>query len=216
MEINAQQSAKAAKFSIGLGLFDYINPILYAITSTTITIHMRGVMLPAIFVIFVIGTVISLIFGLAIPTVKLIVGLGLMQFKMPVNLVFFVNSGIFLSGLMLFYTTFSLSLSVLLGMATVLLCLLGLIYHKNRRFNTVAVLTGAFGYAMIYAGMIAYSLKNSLISSVILYAAAIFLFVFLCLIGIKANLKDARVHWVIEISNVLCQLCVAVATLMAF
>ena len=32
-------------------------------------------------------------------------------------------------------------------------------------------------------------------------------------VGILANLKNAKVHWVIEISNVVCQCSVAVATL---
>ena len=39
------------------------------------------------------------------------------------------------------------------------------------------------------------------------------LFVMLCGIGIKANLKDPKVHWVIEASNVVCQMLVAAATL---
>ena len=42
------------------------------------------------------------------------------------------------------------------------------------------------------------------------------LFAFLCLVGILANLKDAKVHWVIEISNVICQLSVAVAAILLF
>ncbi len=39
------------------------------------------------------------------------------------------------------------------------------------------------------------------------------LFIMLCGIGIKANLKDPKIHWVIEASNVVCQMLVAVATL---
>ena len=80
-------------FSVGLGLFDYINPILYGITVTTILKHMHGVMPSGLFWLFLCGSVISLVFGLSIPTVKLIVGLGRMQFKMPVNLVSYVNKG---------------------------------------------------------------------------------------------------------------------------
>ena len=55
-------------------------------------------------------------------------------------------------------------------------------------------------------------LKKSSNGSVI----AILLFVMLCGIGIKADLKNPKVHWVIEISNVLCQLLVAIATLILF
>jgi hypothetical protein len=53
-----------------------------------------------------------------------------------------------------------------------------------------------------------------MIVPVIMYAAAVLLFVMLCGIGIKANLKDSKVHWVIEISNVLCQFLVVFATIL--
>jgi len=42
------------------------------------------------------------------------------------------------------------------------------------------------------------------------------LFIMLCGIGIKADLKNPKVHWVIEISNVVCQGLVAVATVLLF
>ena len=51
---------------------------------------------------------------------------------------------------------------------------------------------------------------------VVLYALAILLFVMLCGIGIRADLKNPKVHWVIEASNVLCQLLVAVGTVTLF
>lgn len=38
----------------------------------------------------------------------------------------------------------------------------------------------------------------------------------LCGIGIKVNLKNPKVHWVIEISNVVCQLLVAIGTVFLF
>ena len=38
----------------------------------------------------------------------------------------------------------------------------------------------------------------------------------LCGIGIKANLKNPKVHWVIEISNVICQGLVALGTFLLF
>ena len=35
-------------------------------------------------------------------------------------------------------------------------------------------------------------------------------------IGLKANLKDARVHWILEISNIICQSSVAAGTILLF
>ena len=88
---------KFNKFSVPLGLLDYINPIFYTVTTTTIITNLEMKMGFKVF--FIIGMIISLIFGYTIPTIKILVGLGKIKFKMPVNLVFFVNFGIFISGL---------------------------------------------------------------------------------------------------------------------
>ena len=200
-------------FSVALGLFDYINPIFYGITAITIMIKLFGIMSVPIYTLFAVGAVISLLFGLSIPTVKLIVGLGKMQFKMPVNLVSFVNTGILFSGIALISHVVGVKP---LTLAVVLLFsagIIGFLWHKTGKFNTVAVLIGAVGYLMIYASMITLSIRNGAILPIILYALAICLFVFLCLVGILSDLKNAKVHWAIEISNVVCQFSVALATL---
>ena len=210
------ESGIIGNFSVALGLFDYINPILYSITVFTIMGKMLGVMSTPTFVIFTLGAVISLIFGLSIPTVKLIVGLGKMQFKMPVNLVSYVNTGILLSGIALASHVISLRpisfVFILLAFAAVIFFL----WKKTGKFNTVAVLIGAVGYLMIYASLITLSVRSGMTMPIILYAFAICLFVFLCLVGILSDLKNAKVHWAIEISNVVCQFSVALATVILF
>ena len=90
-----------SRFSVPLGLLDYINPILYSITMVTITGKLFSEMGHPINVIFLIGAIISVFFGLIIPTGKVLVGLGIIKFRMPVSLVFSVNTGILISGLML-------------------------------------------------------------------------------------------------------------------
>lgn len=204
------------KFSVGLGLFDYINPILYSITSITVLSHMRGVMAAPLFWLYVAGAALSLVFGFTIPTVKLIVGLGKMQFKMPVNLVSYVNTGILLSGIALSSHVVGVTPKTLALILLAAAAVIGFLWYKTGKFNTVAVLIGAVGYLMIYVSLIALSRRAGLTVPIVLYALAICLFVFLVLVGILANLKNARVHWVIEISNVLCQLSVAVGTLILF
>ena len=59
-------------FSVALGLFDYINPIFYGVTVITILIKMFGIMSVPTYILFAVGAVISLIFGLSIPTVKIV------------------------------------------------------------------------------------------------------------------------------------------------
>ena len=204
------------KFSVPLGLLDYINPIFYSITIITIIKNIYNLLDSPYNIILVIGAVISIIFGFIIPTGKVIVGLGLIKFRMPVSLVFTVNTGILLSGLMLFKYEFNISLIILLIILSIIIILLFLTYNKSKKINTIAVLTGAFGYLLIYSSLIKYSIELELIIPIICYITAILLFIMLCGIGIKANLKDPKVHWILEISNVLCQFLVALGTLILF
>ena len=203
-------------FSVPLGLVDYINPILYAITTYTIFINMKGVMKTPFYELFIIGICISLLFGLIIPTGKLIVGLGIIKFRMPVILVFLVNSGILLSGLILFQTITHIKLALFLVIILLSLLILFMIYLKNKKLNTIAVLIGAIGYLLIYTSLILKSIISNNFIPIIFYIVAISLFIILCIIGIKANLKDYKVHWIIEISNIICQLSVAIGTLLLF
>ena len=212
MTSKENESGIIGHFSVALGLFDYINPIFYGVTVITILIKMFGVMSVPTYILFAVGAVISLIFGLSIPTVKLIVGLGKMQFKMPVNLVSFVNTGILLSGIALVSHAVGIKPLTLIIVLPCAAGIIGFLWYKTGKFNTVAVLIGAVGYLMIYASLITLSIRNGVILPIILYALAICLFVFLCLVGILSNLKNAKVHWVIEISNVVCQFSVALAT----
>ena len=212
MNKKENDSRVIGNFSVALGLFDYINPIFYGITVITIMVKLFGDMSTPNFILFAAGAVLSLLFGLSIPTVKLIVGLGKMQFKMPVNLVSFVNTGILLSGIALVSHVVGIRPLTLMIALICAAGVIGFLWYKTGKFNTVAVLIGAVGYLMIYASMITRSIRNGVTLPIILYALAICLFVFLCFIGICSNLKKAKVHWVIEISNVICQFSVALAT----
>ena len=204
---------KYNKFSVPL---DYINPILYTITIVTIIRNTRETMGSPYHTLLIIGAVLSIFFGFVIPTGKVIVGLGIIKFVMPVILVFLVNTGILISGLMLFHCVMKPDPIIFFGLTGVIAALLILIYFKSKKFNTAAVLTGAAGYLLIYTSLITLSIQKGSVLPVILYALAILLFVMLCGIGIKANLYDPKVHWIIEISNVMCQLFAALGTVLLF
>ena len=211
-----EKKDKVNNFSLALGLFDFINPIFYCVTSITIIKNFYSLMDKPLFVLMSLGQMFSMIFGLSIPTVKCMVGLGKMKFKMPVNLVFYVNTGIFITGLCLFTFVFNMSLWIMLLIINIALLSLFIIYKKGKKFNTVAVLIGMVGYLLIYSSLIFIAIISNHQLSIVMYAVAILLFLFLVLVGIKANLKDARVHWVIEISNVICQGLVALSTILLF
>lgn len=201
-------------FSVPLGLLDYINPIFYTITIITIINNIN--LVNSYKIIMIIGSIISILFGFIIPTGKVIVGLGIIKFKMPVSLVFLVNLGILLSGLMLFKYIMNIHYVLLLIISLLIFSFLFLIYKKSSKVNTIAVLTGAFGYLLIYISLILLSIKTKNIIPTLCYLLAIILFLMLCGIGIKSNLKDPKVHWKIEISNVICQGLVALGTIVLF
>ena len=207
---------KFTTFSVPLGLLDYVNPILYTVTMVTIIRNLYSEMESPFNTILLTGAVISIFFGLVIPTGKVIVGLGIIKFRMPVSLVFCVNTGILISGLMLLKYVMELNTAVMAMMTAVIVVLLILIYSKNKKINTAAVLTGAAGYLLIYTSLITLSVRTGKTVPVIMYGTAIMLFLMLVGIGIKADLKNPKVHWVIEISNVICQLLVAIATVVLF
>ena len=77
-------------------------------------------------------------------------------------------------------------------------------------------MTGAIGYILLYVSLIILSVEKKVMLPVLFYALAILFFFMLCGIGIKADLKNPKVHWVIEISNVMCQFLVAVGTVILF
>ena len=207
---------KLNRFSVSLGLLDYVNPIFYAITIYTIISNIYPLLQAPYNYILLIGAIISLFFGFIIPTGKVLVGLGIIKFRMPVSLVFCVNSGILLSGLMLLKYVMNISLTTLIVIAAFIIITLIWIYLKSKKINTIAVLTWAFWYLLMYISLITLAIKNNIVLPVILYGIAILLFVMLCGIGIKADLKNPKVHWVIEISNVVCQGLVAFATIILF
>ena len=210
------ENKKFNKFSVPLGLLDYGNPVCYTITMVTLIKNTYGLMDRPYNTIMLIGAVISIFFGLVIPTGKVIVGLGIIEFRMPVSLVACVNTGILISGLMLLKHVFDLSPWILVIVFLAIAGMLYKIYSKSKKINTIAVMTGAFGYVLLYISLIAMSVRKGVMLPVLFYAMAVVFFLMLCGIGIKADLKDPKVHWVIESSNVLCQLFVAIGTLILF
>ena len=207
---------KLNKFSVPLGLLDYGNPIFYAITMYFLLTNMYKVIESPYNTIMLIGAIISIIFGLIIPTGKVLVGLGIIKFKMPVSLVFCVNTGIFITGLMLLKHVFDINLLLLIIIALISILLLVFIYMQSKKFNTIAVLIGAIGYLMLYISLITLSINMDIALPILFYGLAILFFFMLCGIGIKADLKNPKVHWLIESCNVLCQMFVAIGTIILF
>lgn len=195
------------EFSVALGLLDYVNPILYALIFTNLIKNLRNKINKKFFIPFCVGSILSLSFGLLIPTVKVIVGLKIMEFSMPVNLVFFVNVGFFISGLSLFISTFKDD------------------YYKNSMlsiilpyslFNSIAVFLGVIGIVLLYISLIRIAKVKDRKKTIIFICISICLTLFLGCVGSFADVTNAIVHWVIEITNICCQFCFYLGTLALF
>ena len=102
-----------------------------------------------------------------------------------------------------------------IAILVLLLGLLTVLYLKQKKFNTIAVLMGAIGYLLIYISLIVLSISNAVTLALIFIVLAIILYLFLIGIGIKADLKNPKVHWILE-CNVLCQMFVMITTLILF
>lgn len=205
-----------SKFSISLGLLDYVNPILYCISTITLIINISKIMILPWSIFYIIGSVISIVFGFCIPTIKVLIGMNKIKFKLPVAFVFMVNTGLFISGTALIKSVLNINLYILLLYVLLSIIFLIFIYKQTKKFNNVAVLIGFIGYLSIYISLFALSISINVISSIILFAIAIILFIILILIGLKANLKNAKIHWIIESLNIICQLCVALGIIFIF
>ena len=202
-------SSQLTTFSILLGLTDFVNPIFYTFFFLTMLKNLRFESDAFLFKLFKIGAIISLIGGYFIPTGKVIVGLGLLDFVMPVPVVHFVNTGFLISGIALFLMCkrksskdISAIIKVLFAIFYIVAFCLTCIFS---RYNTAAVLTGVIGIVLIYVSLILMSRKAGKTISMTLAILSFFLTFFLAGVGIKANLYSVTVHWLIELTNIVCQ-----------
>ncbi len=222
LDDNAERSAQLImekrfnRFSVPLGLLDYVNPVFYTITMIIIITNTYAAMDKPYGLLLLAGAIISIFFGLIIPTVKVLVGLGIITFSMPVGMVFCVNTGILISGLMLFKYVIQPDVKALIGLTLLTIAFLIVFYAGRRKINTIAVLTGAIGYLLIYISLIALSVQKGSALPIVLYALSVMMFGTLCGVGIRADLKDPKIHWILEISNGTCQMIVAIATAVLF
>lgn len=203
----------ANEFSVALGLFDYINPICYTIFSIIGFKYFKKIMKSGFFYVYLVGCVISLIGGFFIPTIKTLVGLGIIEWGLPVSKVIIANTGFLISGPTLFIGTLK----------------------RNRRENTDVTLLssggglglaflnkfivgfGAFGMIMIYVTCAKLAIERkryyAAITLVISLAGTLFESFYS---NSGADLNSAAVHWIIEIGAVITHLMLVVSAYLLF
>lgn len=201
------------EFSVALGLFDYINPICYTIFTLIGIKHFRKIMKDGFFYVYLVGAVVSLVGGFFIPTIKTLVGLGIIEWGLPVSKVIIANTGFLISGPTLFIGTLK----------------------RNRRENSDIMLMssagglslaflnkfivgfGALGMIMIYVTCAKLAIEKkrpyAAITLIISLVGTLFESVYS---NSGADLNSAAVHWVIEIGAVITHLMLVVSAYLLF
>ena len=210
-------SAADSGFTVWLGLFDYINPICYTIFSIIGFKYFRKMMKPGFFYTYLVGCIISLIGGFFIPTIKTLVGLGVIEWSLPVSKVIIANTGFLISGPTLFIGTLKKFRAEEIPENTVTAHSVGIGAASLAFLNKFIVGFGALGMIMIYVtcAKIAIEKKRyyAVITLVISLCGTLFESVFS---NSGADLNAAWVHWVIEIGAVITHLMLVVSGYLLF
>lgn len=200
-------------FNLALGLFDYINPICYTIFTIIGFKHFKKIMKDGFFYTYLIGAIISLIGGFFIPTIKTLVGLGVIEWGLPVSKVIIANTGFLISGPALFVGTLKSNRrenSDIMLMSTT--GGLGLAF-----LNKFIVGFGAFGMIMIYITCAKLALEKkrpyAAITLIVSLLGTLFESVYS---NSGVNLNSSAVHWVIEIGAVITHIMLVVSAYLLF
>ncbi len=203
------------EFNLALGLLDYLVPIIYFAFGIVAFKFIKRRVKPGFYVLYLIFTILSCIAGLTMPTVKVLIGLKLMPEAVPADKilllgVFIVNASILCSGTVLLLSTYRLALNwTLFSFSPIFF--LPLLAKTSSNINMIAVMLGLIGYILIFISIIRFCKKYSINTPLIFVGLSCLLLVFLASVGIFADVYQAYVHWIIEITNILAQSCSLIA-----
>ncbi|MBQ9911579.1 MAG: hypothetical protein IJM49_00970 [Firmicutes bacterium] len=208
-------------FSIWLGLMDFLNPIIYTLFFVALV---RGLKArnadPGMIKVLTAGAIISMAAGYIIALGKTLVGLGIINFTLPVPLFYTTDIGFLISGvtLLLIYkkktykglkTWVKIVFPVLFIALSVFVCM-------TQGANSGAQLTAAIGTFLIYGTMIAFCAREKKWLAMILCIAPIITTAALIPYSASVDLTDPATHWVIEPTNIAGQLFLYIGTLLLF
>jgi len=202
-------------FSVWLGLTDYVNPIFQALTMVCLIIFLRGLVSRQRYILVIIGEALAIASGFIIPTTKVIVGLRQIELPMNflVNFVLMTDIGLFISGSTLLSSFFKKKLHYILyfGIAAIVTILA----FTKSGLNSGAVVIGLFGLFALDAAIFLFGKTRKRPLAMILVCVSFAITISLGFVGMTGNLKDSRIHWIIEVCNGFGQLCLFLATYFA-
>ena len=201
-------------FNVALGLVDYVNPLTYSINTFLIFAGVKHLMNPLQFWGYLIGIIISLIIGIVIPTGKLLVGLGKIEFRLPYALFFIVNFGIMITGVALFHTVAGTK-ALLIALAVILAIILGL-WAMTKKINSAIMFTGTLGYTLIYIALIMLALRAGKILPMIMFILCWCIMMGIIVMSMKVDLTNPKWHWPIEGGNIGTQIILMIGLIVLF
>lgn len=194
-------------FSIGLGLLDCINPILYTLFFINIIKGLTAKKADEDMIkVLKTGAAMSLTAGYMIAFGKVLVGFNLFSFFLPIPLLYIVDTGFLVTGVTLFliykkktYKTLpsviKISVPVAFAAAFIFTCISG-------GANAGAELIAATGAILTYATVAAMAAKEKKRLPMVLALAPIITTALLVPYSMSVNLNEAAPHWVIEAVNI--------------
>ena len=201
-------------FNVALGLVDYVNPLTYSINTFLILSGARHLMNPVQFWGYLIGIIISLIIGIVIPTGKLLVGMGKIEFRLPYALFFIVNLGIMLTGVSLFAAVAGTK-ALIIALVIILVIIFGL-WAMTKKFNSAIMFTGTLGYTLIYISLILLALRAGKILPMIMFILCWCIMMGIIVMSMKVDLTTPRWHWPIEGGNIGTQIILMIGLIVLF
>ncbi len=201
-------------FNVALGLVDYVNPLTYSINTFLILSGARYLMDPLQFWGYLIGIIISLIIGIVIPTGKLLVGMGKIEFRLPYALFFIVNLGIMLTGVSLFAAV--AGTKALIIALIIILVIIFVLWAMTKKFNSAIMFTGTLGYTLIYISLIMLALRAGKILPMIMFILCWCIMMGIIVMSMKVDLTNPKWHWPIEGGNIGTQIILMIGLIILF
>ena len=199
-------------FSLAMGLFDFINPVMYAAFFIYTLPRIRTYLIKWVYGVYLAGGILSLSTGILIPAIKCIVGLGLMSFELPVKLVAFVNTGFILSGFSVFLGTLK-KFRKPEGNKTVEL---KSIINPYSLLNSIVVLGGTIGLILIYISYIRIAIERKRKAGCYLLCFSLIMTLANSFVGTAMDTSASWVHWLIEVIAVSAHTCLFIGGVAIF
>ncbi|MCR5583856.1 MAG: hypothetical protein K6F63_00275 [Lachnospiraceae bacterium] len=200
-----------------LGLLDYLNPICYTAFTIIGFFYFRKIMKPGFFYVYFVGAIISLIGGFFIPTIKTLIGLGVMEWGLPVSKVIIANTGFLISGPTLFIGTLKANRVNASKDKNVTLNSVGILGANLAFLNKFIVGFGALGMIMIYVTCAKLAIERKRYYAVVTLVLALCGTLFNSVYSnAGTNLDSPEVHLIIEVFAVITNFMLVVSAYLLF